>query len=237
MLEPMPRETLCDQVLNRLQRYIVERDLGPGDLLPTERDLAVDLGVSRSTLREALGRMEMIGALARRPKRGSVLCPVDLGPVAGLAQVLLLRSPSDLADLFTARRVLEVSVLPLAALKATEEHFRRMDDANRWMEREIAAGMISVEGDAAFHRALLDATGNQFLAQFGALLQRFFQGIRTRLLADERESLRAVEEHRAIADALRDGDAALAGRVMETHLDAYLRRGVVAVDGCSAEEA
>src|SRR4051794_13930655 len=169
MIEPVVRETLGQQVLRRLQDYIVTHGLGPGDRLPTERELAATLGVSSNTVREALKSLETIGALERRPRHGTVLQHIDFSVLAGLARFQLLHSPTDFTELFVARRLLEVSVLPLVAQNATEADFTAMDEAIATMEAEIAADSRGIEGDAAFHQALLAAASNKFLSQFGAL--------------------------------------------------------------------
>jgi GntR family transcriptional repressor for pyruvate dehydrogenase complex len=227
VIEPVVRETLGQQVLRRLQEYIVAHELGPGDRLPTERELAASLGVSSNTVREALKSMETIGALVRKPRHGTVLQAVDFSALARVARFQLLHSPDDLAELFVARRLLEVGILPLVARNATEEQFRQMDAANDRMEAEIGTDGLGVEGDIAFHQALLAAASNKFLAQFGALLQEFFQQARRRVLANEAEARRSLEDHRRIVRALREGDVARAQQCMEAHLSQYQRRGVI----------
>lgn len=224
---------LSRQVVRSLGDYIRRSRLEPGDRLPPERDLAVEFGVSRGTVREALKSLEMIGAISRQPGRGSVLRPVDLGFVAEFAQSLLLSTPSDLADLIVVRKLVEVGMLPLVARRAREEHFTQMETALRLMELEIHAEPPTAEGDLAFHMALLTAAGNRFLTQFGSLIHRFFAGLGLDLIVDpndtslgaaaarEAASGRPLEEHRAIVRALRAGDVAEAQRVMERHLDRY----------------
>jgi GntR family transcriptional repressor for pyruvate dehydrogenase complex len=227
VIEPVVRETLGQQVLRRLQEYILTHGLRPGDRLPTERELAASLGVSSNTVREALKSLETIGALVRRPRHGTVLQPINFSMLAGLARFQLLHTSTDLTELFVARRLLEVSVLPLVAHHAAEEDYQRMEAANRQMEAEIDERGRGVEGDMAFHQALLAAASNKFLAQFGALLQEFFRQARTRTLTDERESRRSLEDHRQILQALREGDVERAQRLMEAHLDHYPRKGLI----------
>ncbi|HXG25036.1 MAG TPA: FadR/GntR family transcriptional regulator [Chthonomonadales bacterium] len=227
MIHPVTRQTLRQQVLHSLRDYILAHGLKPSDRLPTERELATALGVSRNTLREALKSLEAVGALSRHPKRGTILQPLDFSLLADVSQFQLLHSPNDLRELFIARRLLEVNMLSLVAQSATEEQFERMESAIRLMEAQVNAGGLGAEGDIAFHHALLEATNNKFLAQFGNLLQEFFHDPRTKLLVDEGEARRAIEAHRQILAALRDGDAERAQRLMEKHLDNYIQRGVV----------
>jgi GntR family transcriptional repressor for pyruvate dehydrogenase complex len=223
----LTRETLGRRVVRRLQQYILTEGLRPGDRLPTEQELATSLGVSSNTVREALKALETIGALARRPRHGTVLQEIDFAMLADLARFQLLHSPSDFSELFVARRVLEVSVLPLVAQNATEEEFERMEAAIRQMATEIEIDAHGFAGDQAFHQALLTAAGNKFLLQFGALLHEFFRQSRDRVGTNIREAVRSLEDHRRILAALREGDVARAQSLMEEHLDQYSRRGVI----------
>lgn len=227
MLDNMVVERYPRQVLRGLSHYIVANGLGPGDRLPPERELAETLGVCRNTVRDALKSLETIGALSRHTKKGSVLQEVDFRLLAEISQFLLVRSADDFTDLFIARRVLEVSALPLAAVSATEDDYERMEAANNLMEAEINAGGIGIEVDIIFHQALMAAAANKFLTQFGNLIQEFFREPRTRILVDEKEARSGLEDHRQIVRLLKQGDVDGAELRMKKHLDVYLRRGVV----------
>ncbi len=218
-LKPVEYEPLRRQVLRSLLGNISARGLGPDDRLPTERELAADLGVGRNTVREALKSLEMIGALERRPKRGSIIQAVDLSLLGEVTQALWLRSDQDFVEMYEARRTIELGVLKLAAVNATEEDFERMEEANATMERDHAQGFASTEGDAAFHQALLGASHNRFLIQFGRLLEEFFREARQLSRHDDAVARRTVTEHRQIAAALRRGHVAQAERIMMEHLD------------------
>lgn len=223
MYKPVPRQPLTQQVLRSLVRQIAAHNLGVGDRLPTERDLAAELGVSRSTVREALRSLEAIGAVTRRPKRGAVLAPVDFGLVAEISQALMLRSTADLRELLGARCLLELGLLPLVVQQAGAADYEAMEAANRQGEAELAAGWLPVEGDLAFHRALLQASHNRFVIQFGALLDEFFRSIQPRLKSNPAASQRTLAEHRKIISALKAGNARKAQRLMEKHLQQYWR--------------
>jgi GntR family transcriptional regulator, transcriptional repressor for pyruvate dehydrogenase complex len=213
------RQLLTRQVLQILTQKIVAGGLVPNDRLPTEHQLAAELHVSRNTVREALGSLEAIGAIVRRPKRGAVLQPVDLSALAGISQVFLLRSAADFAELLVARRTFEIGLLPLVAQHATPHDFQQMEAANALIEAEVAAGWAPIEGDLAFHKAILHASHNRFLIQFGKLLEEFFRASRDRAGPDQRVSQRTLREHRQIIRALMSGDARAAQRLMGRHLN------------------
>jgi len=213
------RQPLTRQVLQILVQKIVARGLVPNDRLPTEHELAAELQVSRNTVREALGSLEAIGAITRSPKRGAVLQPVDLSALAGISQVFLLRSAADFEELLVARRTFEIGLLPLVAEHATPDDFQQMEAANAMIEAEVAAGWLPLDGDLAFHKAILNASHNRFLIQFGRLLEAFFRAARSRTVPNENVYRRTLKEHQQIVQALAAGNVHEAQRLMEKHLN------------------
>lgn len=215
----LTRQPLARQVLQSLLQNIAARGLAANDRLPTERELAAELQVSRNTVREALGSLEAIGAVTRSPKRGAVLQPVDLSALAGISQVFLLRSAADFEELLVARRAFEIGLLPLVAAHATPDDFRQMEAANAMIQAEVAAGWLPLDGDLAFHKAILNASHNRFLIQFGRLLEEFFRAARSRTAPNESVYRRTLREHQQIARALAAGNVREAQRLMEGHLN------------------
>jgi GntR family transcriptional repressor for pyruvate dehydrogenase complex len=221
------------QVLRRLMRRIRIRGLGPDDRLPPERELATELQVSRNTLREALKSLEAIGAITRRPKHGSILQPVDFSLLAEVSQALMLRTSDDFEELVIARCTFEFSMLPLIVSAATEEDFTRMEAANLLAESQLEARILSVESDLAFHLAMLHASHNRFLIQFGLLLQEFFRAANERIVMYHAGARRTIREHREIIDALRRKEIGRLQRLMQAHLDGHMQsaRNVAAEPG------
>jgi GntR family transcriptional regulator, transcriptional repressor for pyruvate dehydrogenase complex len=223
-VKSVTRQPLTRQVLQSLIQSIASRGLVVNDRLPTERELAFELQVSRNTVREALGSLEAIGAIARSPKRGAVLKPIDLSALAGISQAFLIRSASDYVELLVARQAFEIGLLPLVAQHATGEDFEQMEAANVAMESEVAAGWLPLVGDFAFHKAILYASHNRFLIQFGRLLEEYFRTGRNQLAPSESDYRRTLKDHRQIIQALMMGNARKAQRIMEKHLNPQLLR-------------
>jgi GntR family transcriptional regulator, transcriptional repressor for pyruvate dehydrogenase complex len=213
------RQPLSRQVLQSLVQNIAARGLTAEDRLPTERELAIELQVSRNTIREALGSLEAIGAVTRSPKRGAFLKQVDLSALAGISQAFLIQSATDYEELLVARRAFEIGLLPLVVSHATQDDYQQMEAANLMMESEVAAGWLPIEGDLAYHKAILNASHNRFLIQFGKLLEEFFRRDRNRVASNNSTHQRTLKEHRQIMQALVAGNARKAQRVMEKHLN------------------
>ncbi len=221
------RPHIPSQVLSQLRDYIIDQGLKPGDRMPTERQLAQDLKVSRNSVREALTSLEAVGAVSRRPKIGCVLQPIDMAMLAEVTQFQMLRDPGDLQELFIARMMLEESVLPLAVANATNEDLNRMDQTITAMESVIARGEPVHDADEAFHRALFAAAHNKFLFQFGSLIQVFFRETRKRVRETSKNPNNIVGEHRAILQAIRERNLAAALQNMRHHLSTYQRHGLI----------
>jgi GntR family transcriptional repressor for pyruvate dehydrogenase complex len=222
-LSAVKRQPLSRQVLRTLRDYISQHDLQPGDRLPTERDLASELQVSRNTVREALGVLEAIGVVKRLPKLGAVLQPANLELLGEVTQ-FLMRSRGDLEQLFEARRTLEISLMPLVVANAVENDFAQLEAAIEQMKTDIERGGVGTEGDVEFHHILLQAAGNALLMQFGALIQEFFRAPRTRVLLDPDTARQSIFDHQEIVAALRARDAEAAQQVMKRHLGVYNTR-------------
>lgn len=228
------RQAIPGQVLKKLRQYIIDHDLKPGDRLPTERQLAEHLKVSRNSVREALTSLESVGAVLRRPKIGCVLQPIDMAMLAEVTQFQMLRDTKDLTELFIARRLLEESILPLAVANATDEDMATLEANNNAMAIALEQNQMVYDLDEAFHRALFTAAHNKFLFQFGSLIQVFFRESRRKIRASADQPNNTVEEHRAIVAAIGKRDAKAAQKHMRHHLSNYVRAGMIDIDNTSA---
>ncbi len=220
-LRRVRQDSLGTKVVRELRTYIQARGLSVGDRLPTERDLAESLGVSRTTVREAMNSLESVGIVERKPRRGTILGEVNLSLLSEILRFSMVRSRSDLEDLLAVRRLLEVNMLPMIVANAKDEDWTRMEEANRRLEAEIGdvgTWQHAVEADLAFHRALLTATGNGMLYQFYGMIREFFDEVSMYYTRDRKTLIRSLEEHRRLVYLLRNGDAAGARGVMEEHL-------------------
>ncbi|HEY5273976.1 MAG TPA: FadR/GntR family transcriptional regulator [Acidimicrobiales bacterium] len=226
------RQPLGELVAAQLLEEIVRGAITPGDLLPTEKELAERAGVSRLTLREATGILRQKGVIEIRRGQGtyvrpksdwSPLDPLILGAHAGGRADQL----SSMENLIEARRVVEVGVAQLAARRRTNTDINRMRKSLAQM-REAGSNVDQfVEGDLAFHAALLQAVGNPVVAALFAPIGELLEKDRrsTSQLAADRSM--AVRAHQSILDAVIEGDAEAARDAMADHLlqtEAGMRR-------------
>jgi DNA-binding FadR family transcriptional regulator len=223
------RDALPDQIAGRVIALISERHLRPGDRLPAERELAVTMGVSRSSLREALRALSMLGVTEMRHGDGTYV--TSLEPEALLAPVglVLALSDSGFDDLFEARKLVEPGLAALAAARAD-------DAAVAALWTLVEASEAALGDDEAFLRVDLELHGVISRAASNAILTRLLDSIGGMAVASRRTTVgipglqaESAREHRAIVDAIAAGDGGRASAAMLAHLENVERRRVEAV--------
>lgn len=214
-----------DVVIEGIKNMLTRGELAPESRLPTEKDLAAQLGVSRGSLREGVRALAALGVLEPRQGDGTYVTSLDprilLSPLGFLAD---LQQPAHVADLLAVRRVLEAESVALAATRVTEEDLAEMD-------RVLASvdGMIQSEpdidleafihADTEFHRLIARASGNRPLAAIiDTLVGRTFRARLWRAISHRGSVREAQAEHRAILDELTRRDPDRARIRMAMHL-------------------
>jgi GntR family transcriptional repressor for pyruvate dehydrogenase complex len=213
------RDTVPDQIVARLIALITDRQLKAGDRLPAERELAATMQVSRSSLREALRALAMVGVVEMRHGDGTYLTSLETEQLLRPVSLVLSLSDSSLAELFEARKLVEPGLAALAAhrisaARAAELCSRAdataaaLDDpeAFMWADIELHA-LIAEAAENAVLRRLLDS-----IASMGIASRR-----RTGRLAAVREQ--SARDHREIAAAIAAHDAEAAHAAMLAHLE------------------
>lgn len=214
--------SLTDKAIAQIRELIQSGALPPGSKLPPEPDLAAQLGLSRNLAREAVKALAVARVLEVR--RGDGTYVTSLQPsllLEGLSGAVdLLQSDSGaLLDLMEVRRLLEPVATALAATRVSEEglaevkrHLDAMREAQDDVERLNAH-------DAAFHRAVISATGNEsLLTLLEGISGRTLRARIWRGLVDARAADRTLAEHQAIFDALAGRDAALSQAAALLHV-------------------
>lgn len=202
--------------------------LAPGDKLPTERSLAEQLGVSRSSVREALSALEVMGVIRSRPGLGNYVTD-DLSSEAARREFEGLISEGGTVEILEARRLFEPDLAALAAQRRGADDLAVMRSCLAEMEARLNAGEDSWEPDWGFHAAVAAASQNPVVVAIVDLLGQRMTGelwqlMRERNLASS--SLRPrqyLEDHRAIYHAIEQHDHSEAARRMRQHLETITR--------------
>ena len=207
-----------DRVVDHVRRLIEGGDLKPGGRLPSERDLALELGVSRPSVRSGLEALESMGVVVSRRGAGTFIAdgPPDLGaePLSLLASLHHF-TPNEM---FEARLVLEVGVAGLAARHAVGEPLAAMAEEVTEMFASLEDPAAFLKHDVRFHRAIASGCGNRVLAALMEMVAAQFYELRKETVENARDLRESAEMHRRIFRAIRARDEGTARLVMTEHL-------------------
>lgn len=212
---------LTDAAIGKIKQMIQSGELAPGDRLPPEQELSERLGLSRSSLREAVKALEAMRILDVR--RGDGTYVTSLEPrllLEAMSFVLDFHQSRAVLQVFEVRRVLESGAAAMAALRHTPADIEAMR-AN--LDATVANPSLDVETlvahDTSFHSLVAAATGNGYLQSLLDTVAN--QTVRARIwrgLTQERAVEATLEEHRRILEAIEKGDGELARALMLTHV-------------------
>ena len=166
------RKSLSKQVMESIEKIILDQKLQPGDALPTEQQISEELGVSKSSVREAIKMLEALGVVEIR--RG--LCTViSENPEQGylnvfLSHLYLLSGSAE--ELREFRKIIEEAYTTQAIATATEADITAIREALEQFRARCRDGTLTVDDDLRFHNQILQATHNAFLISMGLPLRR-----------------------------------------------------------------
>jgi GntR family transcriptional regulator, transcriptional repressor for pyruvate dehydrogenase complex len=215
---PIERTTMVEAAFEQLISHVVHGNWKPGERIPPERELCQQLGIARTSLREALKAMELIGMLESRVGFGTTICPRSEFLSRPLLWAFTGTNHTELRELLEARAVLERDVAGLAAERATEEDLAAIEETLERMAGNIKASEPVLDADMAFHLAIARAAHNEVLGNAAQLLRnlmKYWLDLKLRLPDVPKASM---QHHRMIYRAIHDRDVAGAQRLMWEHL-------------------
>ena len=215
---PRPSETRQGRdAYERLVAAIREGTLKPGDRL-VETDLAAQLGISRTPIREAIRQLESDGLVAHQPRIGATVRELDY---------------SEITELYEMRAVLEGTAARFAARAASDIELAELEAINDEMRRATAPHQL-YDANRQFHDVILNAARNRFLVRSVEAIQKTLLILGPSTMEETDRAAQAIDEHIALLTALRarDGDAAEAR--MRAHIEAAHRARLRRLRGASA---
>ena len=223
-LEP---QRLYRQIAKQIQGLISSGEFAVGSRLPAERDLAIQLGFSRPSVREALIALEVEGVIdvrtgsgiyvktlgkKKNPKTSAIDTPAEWGPL----------------EVMRARSLIEAEMAALAAEHANDQDVKAMATALKTMQKDAKAGRIPRDSDIAFHMAIAKACANSVMQDTLGLYLQARNGPLFERLGDYFESpaswVAAIEEHQEVLSAIEARDPKLARKNMQKHLNQAHKR-------------
>jgi GntR family transcriptional repressor for pyruvate dehydrogenase complex len=223
VLEPIRPKKISEEIVNQIKQLISRGELKPGDRVPSERELATMLGVSRPSVREAIMVLEAMGFLESRQGGGTFVKALTEARIMDpLARLVEKRDPELLHALAEVRMGLESWSAYLAARRANEHDIAELKRIFYVMEKQAKRGGWDSEVDAEFHYAItaashnslqmhvLDSVHSLFTATIQVALMEFYR--------QEGHIQLLLDQHRGIMQAIADKDPELARQEMMEHL-------------------
>jgi len=223
-MRPVNRNSLSDEIVEQIIDLISRGVLKPGERLPSEKELCLRFGVGRTTIREALRSMAVMGILDGRVGEGTFVSADSRKYLEKSLQWGLLIDRKSVNDLVETRLMLESQTAYAAAARATEENLQEIEEALEGMRRSLDRPEEYLEHDLRFHLAIARATQNQILYNLLSMTRGYLQTWiseslskpSTRKMRTRAES--SVREHQKILQALRKRKPELARQAMTEHI-------------------
>ncbi len=221
-LSPIENQTQVDKIESSLQEYFREGNFQPGDPIPKEMELAEALGVSRTSVREALSRFKTLGIIESRKNRGMVITHPDI--LYNMERVIDLRllDKSTMKDIFELRLVLEIGIADLLFLRKTNADLKKLEEIVTKDEKATTYEEHK-KYDIEFHSMLYKISGNKTIQRFQKLLLPLFEGTKGlySISPEEMTEENNYVFHRGLLNTLKEGTAAEFRTKMRNHLMQY----------------
>ncbi len=236
MLKKVSKNTVAAQVIEQISALIRSGSIKPGDKLPSEREMAEQLGVSRPPLREAIRVLEYAGIVETRYGDGIYVknaeMPLESNPVFSR-----LLHQYSLKEMIEMRKVVELAAVRFAAERATDEDIETLRGIQRRTEDAVGDMEAFVECDFLFHSSIAEATGNSMLFRTVQTMRKMMGQFNRELLSSEDYRLGVCRQHAAILACIARRESAKAAAALEKHLDNVVNMAMHQSRQADADEA
>lgn len=224
------KEKLYIYAYREIRKYILQNNLKPGDLLPTEQRLCETLGVSRNVLRESIKSMELMGMVRAYPGKGTLVQAFNLDFI--FQNVLFFQiGPQEehsIREMFGVRKVLELAYMRQAFHAVTEEDIGRMRGCAAAMREKLSRGEFFIQEDKAFHLTLFRPLQNDVLLSLLEAIWAVDDGFELEKKQPHLEQ--TITKHEAIVDALENHSFIAFARAMEAHFSSGKYMGMTSYE-------
>lgn len=219
MLEPVDKVSITDSIIKQLIAHI-RADLQPGDKLPSERVLIDMLSVGRTSVRESLRALEVLGIVETRPGEGTFVAPGSSGLFTKPLELGLFSVPRTLREIYEARRVMEVGTVELITDRIKDEEIEQCTEVLKKMRNlDISEFRRFLDYDYQFHRILAAASGNGVIMEMLKLTRYVIEKERQNEPISAEKLSEAYARHEPILHALRARNKDAVIRAMASHMD------------------
>lgn len=224
MFKELKKKKRFEEIIDQIKNLLIRRELSVGQKLPSELELSESMGVSRSSLREALKVLNILGVIESKAGEGTIIQQAQPENLKEIMSLIAVSGGLDTFELFEARRILETATIGLVANRRTEKQLAAIENILREMDKkyEESDGEEQARYDFLFHKSMIEASDNKLLViiigVISDLLREQIQTTRTELAASPEVLRRFQEEHWRIFHAIKNNNQSEASRLMDAHL-------------------
>lgn len=227
-LKPIKTKKIYEEIVDQVRQLIEDGYLNPGDRLPAERELVKSFQVSRSSIREALSALEMMGFLEVRTGEGIFIKQIKAEPLIGTLFRALQPDRGTLIELLEVRKMVEVQAAVYAAQRASIKEINLLEQALEDMEKDLDnSDSISEKTDLKFHYTVAAASNNTIIIHLmdvlAESLQYLIEASRWKLDQGKHTAEMLYSEHYGIYEAIKEKDQNKARKRMLKHLNGIER--------------
>src|SRR6202162_6112004 len=216
--EVIRKGKVYEEVAKQIERLILKK-LKPGDKLPSERELAEMLQVSRSSIRDAIRSLELVGLVEPRQGAGTIVRERAADSVANPFLNVLNRRHQLVAELLDFRKMIEPPLAGRAATHVSPEEIIEMEEILQRQEEKQDRGDAAIAEDAEFHYSIALASGNTVVLKVIDTLMDLLRDTRERSLQVEGRAQKSLAGHRRILAAIKRHDTEAANAAMRRHIE------------------
>ena len=223
-IKPVVRTSISDEIVDQIMALIASGKLKPGQRLPSERELCKQFGAGRSSLREALRCLGIVGVLNARVGEGTSVA-LDGGKFFGkIIEWRVITEQHNIEDMLELRIALEGITAANAARRVDVDDLAKLGDLLSKMEASLDHEARFAEHDFEFHMTIARSSGNLLVVDLLAMIRRQMEKTLHRVLTLPNARPLSLKEHMAIFNAVKRHDSEAARRAMQVHLEAAMKR-------------
>ena len=216
--EAIRKTKLYEKVSQQIQRFIRDGLLKPGDMLPPERELAEMFQVSRSSLRDAIRSLELMGLVEARQGEGTVVRDPSAEALINPLSTMLLQQRELVHELLEFREMIEPALAAHAASNASPEDLARLEYILKRQQEKVDRDELAVEEDSEFHYAIAQAAKNNVVLKVLDVFMDLLRESREQSLQLPGRLQKSIGGHRRVLAAIRRHDAPAAEAAMRRHI-------------------
>ena len=216
--ETVRRDKVYEGVAKQIERLILKK-LRPGDKLPSERELAEMLAVSRSSIRDAIRSLELMGMVEPRQGAGTIVREISSDSLVNPLASARKRKKELIGELLDFRKMLEPPLAARAATRVSGDEISEMEEILERQEEKLRGGDSTIAEDSEFHYAIALASGNSVVLKVLDTLMDLLRDSRERSLQVEGRPQKSLAGHRRILAAIKRHDAEAAKVAMRRHIE------------------